>query len=148
LRYYFGKIYLLLTFPWEDEITFDFFFFLKGWIQFSYTSSHLWTLVYAIDVRRITFDQPFAAPVYHVFAWGGAVALCTAGLTLLYLPGHEYKNNNKNADFSKRAILTIFLMLQFRRFHHVITESCNHVFSTCFDLSGMSFPLYVSFPSS
>ncbi|XP_046635273.1 G-protein coupled receptor 143-like [Daphnia pulicaria] len=62
---------------------------ISGWIQFSYTSSHLWTLVYAIDVRRITFDQPFAAPVYHVCAWGGAVALCTTGLTLLYLPGHD-----------------------------------------------------------
>ncbi|KAK4020869.1 G-protein coupled receptor 143 [Daphnia magna] len=63
---------------------------ISGWIQFSYTSSHLWTLVYAVDVRRITFDQPFAAPVYHFSAWGGAIILCIVGLTMLYFPGNGY----------------------------------------------------------
>ena len=84
------------------------FSILKGWIQFSYTSSHLWTLVYAIDVRRITFDQPFAAPVYHICAWGGAVALCIVGLTLLYLPGYG-RYGNAWHKLSKLTLLTWFL---------------------------------------
>ena len=63
-----------------------FSFSKKGWIQFSYTSSHLWTFVYAIDVRRITFDKPFVAPAYHTFAWGGAIILCATGLAILYIP--------------------------------------------------------------
>ncbi len=46
--------------------------------------------MYAIDVRRITFDKPFVAPVYHILTWFGSLACCTTGLTLLYLPGIGY----------------------------------------------------------
>ena len=60
---------------------------VSGWIQLAFTCSHFWTLIYAIDVRRITYDLPYATVGYHSLAWGGSVILCTAGLTLLYVPG-------------------------------------------------------------
>lgn len=129
-----------------------YFLFMKGWIQFSYTSSHLWTLIYAIDVRRITFDQPFIARTYHIFAWGSAVVLCAVGLTMLYLPQNGY------GILTKIDILYRFTpiptcnvchsSLQPRRLRSIFAKPCGYVFSSRNDMHGMSIFIYICFSSS
>ena len=59
---------------------------VSAWIQLSTTSSHLWTLVYAVDVRRIAFDQSYPQVAYHLVVWGTTSALAFVGWTFLFLP--------------------------------------------------------------
>ncbi|RZB39866.1 G-protein coupled receptor 143 [Asbolus verrucosus] len=55
-------------------------------IQYFYTATWIWTLIYAIDMRFILSEQASKTKYYHLAAWILPAILTTTGLSLLYLP--------------------------------------------------------------
>ncbi|CAO1420130.1 unnamed protein product [Diamesa serratosioi] len=70
----------------DDTVSVLFCSITSAWIQCFYTATWLWTLVYAINMRRSLLNQPSRQMQYHIFVWTVSVLLTSVGLTSLYFP--------------------------------------------------------------
>ncbi|KAK5644691.1 hypothetical protein RI129_005991 [Pyrocoelia pectoralis] len=72
----------------------------SAWIQYFYTSTWVWTLCYAIDMRLILNEKSERIKLYHIAAWIIPAILTAIGLSLLYYP-----DANCRASLSKKEAL-------------------------------------------
>lgn len=63
----------------------------SAWIQYFYMCTWLWTLSYAINVRRTLSGRAMPLRTYHFFVWSISAVLTASGLTVLYVPDAEYE---------------------------------------------------------
>lgn len=61
----------------------------SAWIQYFYMCTWLWTLCYAINVRRQLAGMGVALRTYHLYVWSISAVLTASGLTVLYVPDAE-----------------------------------------------------------
>ena len=61
----------------------------SAWIQYFYMCTWLWTLCYAINVRRQLSGARYALRTYHYYVWSISALLTGIGLTVLYVPDAE-----------------------------------------------------------
>ncbi|CAG9854583.1 unnamed protein product [Phyllotreta striolata] len=54
--------------------------------QYFYTATWIWTLCYALDMRRILKQKESKTLLYHLVSWVTPAILTTIGLLLLYIP--------------------------------------------------------------
>lgn len=81
--------FIYLT-PVEDESHSILFCLVSSaWVQFFYTATWLWTLSYAINMRRALMEQSSLERQYHMFVWTTASILTAIGCGVLYLPDAE-----------------------------------------------------------
>lgn len=64
----------------------------SAWIQYFYMCTWLWTLCYAINVRRQLQGQGIALRTYHGYVWSISAVLTATGLTVLYVPDADCHN--------------------------------------------------------
>ncbi|XP_044272227.1 G-protein coupled receptor 143-like isoform X2 [Tribolium madens] len=70
----------------EDDSSVVFCAISSALIQYFYTATWIWTLIYAIDMRLILSEKASKTLYYHLVAWILPAVLTTVGLSLLYLP--------------------------------------------------------------
>lgn len=58
----------------------------SAWIQYFYMCTWLWTLSYAINVRRQLSGTRVPLRTYHLYVWSISAVLTATGLTVLYVP--------------------------------------------------------------
>jgi len=88
----------------DDNSSVIFCAFSSAWIQYFYTSTWVWTLCYAIDMRFILSEKEERLRLYHLAAWIIPALLTIAGLCLLYFP-------DANCHTTKTASDTVFRIL-------------------------------------
>ncbi|KXJ82904.1 hypothetical protein RP20_CCG010206 [Aedes albopictus] len=64
----------------------------SAWIQYFYMCTWLWTLCYAINVRRQLAGLGVALRTYHRYVWSISAVLTASGLTVLYVPDADCHN--------------------------------------------------------
>ncbi|XP_049281468.1 G-protein coupled receptor 143-like isoform X1 [Anopheles funestus] len=64
----------------------------SAWIQYFYMCTWLWTLCYAINVRRQLGGARYALRTYHYYVWSISALLTGIGLTVLYVPDADCHN--------------------------------------------------------
>lgn len=64
-------------------------FNLQAWTQYFYTCTWIWTLLYALNIRKSLLGKPINESTCHFITWTTSAALVAAGLTVLYIPDAE-----------------------------------------------------------
>ncbi|XP_055591573.1 G-protein coupled receptor 143-like [Uranotaenia lowii] len=64
----------------------------SAWIQYFYMCTWMWTLCYAINVRRQLGGYGVALRTYHTYVWSLSAVLTALGLTVLYIPDADCHN--------------------------------------------------------
>ncbi|XP_058453188.1 G-protein coupled receptor 143-like [Malaya genurostris] len=64
----------------------------SAWIQYFYMCTWIWTLCYAINVRRQLGGKRTSLRTYHMFVWSTSAVLTASGLTVLYVPDANCHN--------------------------------------------------------
>ncbi|XP_053694031.1 G-protein coupled receptor 143-like [Sabethes cyaneus] len=64
----------------------------SAWIQYFYMCTWLWTLCYAINVRRLLGGSSVSVRTYHLCVWSISAVLTATGLTVLYVPDADCHN--------------------------------------------------------
>ncbi|XP_026480499.1 G-protein coupled receptor 143-like [Ctenocephalides felis] len=81
------------------------------WVQYFYTSTWFWTLVYALDVRRSLRSQPPAVFLSHVFCWLlPAVLTCSSMLTPHYT-NYDYTVRNATTFLATYFPIMLIMLL-------------------------------------
>ncbi|CAH1156202.1 unnamed protein product [Phaedon cochleariae] len=75
----------------------------SAFTQYFYTATWIWTLCYALDMRRILAQKESRMKFYHLAAWVLPAVSTTTGLSLLYFPDA----NCHTSSSLKSAILRI-----------------------------------------
>lgn len=81
----------------------------SAWIQYFYMCTWLWTLCYAINVRRTLSGYGVALRTYHAYVWSISALLTGVGLSVLYIPDADCHNVHDVASAYLR-ILPNYLM--------------------------------------
>lgn len=58
----------------------------SAWIQIFYTSTWLWTLVYAYNMKRSLLNRATIDKEYHYFVWSISIMFTAIGTSSLYYP--------------------------------------------------------------
>jgi ocular albinism type 1 protein len=61
----------------------------SGWVQLFYTSTWLWTLIYAYNMRQSLLKHEINERNYHILVWSISILFTTIGTTSLYYPDAE-----------------------------------------------------------
>lgn len=62
----------------------------SAWIQVFYMATWLWTLIYAVNMKRSLMNQTTREKDFHFFVWSVAIIFTAIGTTSLYVPDAEY----------------------------------------------------------
>jgi len=65
---------------------------LAAWIEFFFSVTWMWTLLYAVDTYRAFCRKPGQPVLYHMLAWSLPSVLTAVGLTVLYYPNADCHN--------------------------------------------------------
>jgi ocular albinism type 1 protein len=61
----------------------------SGWVQLFYTSTWLWTLIYAYNMRQSLLKHEINEKNYHILVWSISILFTAIGTTSLYYPDAE-----------------------------------------------------------
>lgn len=76
--------------PFEDDSSSVIFCALtSSWVQLFYTSTWLWTLIYAYNMHQSLLKRPINEKTYHMVVWTVSIAFTAVGTTSLYYPDAE-----------------------------------------------------------
>lgn len=76
--------------PFEDDSSsVTFCAISSAWVQLFYTSTWLWTLIYAYNMRQSLLKRPINEKTYHLLVWSVSILFTAIGTTSLYYPNAE-----------------------------------------------------------
>lgn len=76
--------------PYEDDSSSVIFCAISSsWVQLFYTSTWLWTLIYAYNMRESLLKRPINEKAYHMLVWSVSILFTAVGTTSLYYPDAE-----------------------------------------------------------
>ncbi|KAF5278453.1 hypothetical protein FQA39_LY05942 [Lamprigera yunnana] len=104
----------------------------SAWIQYFYTSTWIWTLCYAIDMRLILHEREERNIYYHIAAWIIPAILTGIGLTLLYYPNANCHSDSNINDAIFR-VLPNYIVTYIPITVMMIASPCLYLFS-CKDM--------------
>lgn len=73
----------------DDSVSVVFCSVTSAWIQVFYMATWLWTLSYAINMKRSLLNQTTQESNFHYFVWSIAIVFTAIGTTSLYVPDAE-----------------------------------------------------------
>lgn len=76
--------------PYDDDSSSVLFCAISsGWVQLFYTSTWLWTLIYAYNMRQSLLKRETNEKNYHIIVWSISILFTAIGTTSLYYPDAE-----------------------------------------------------------
>lgn len=73
----------------DDSVSVIFCSVTSAWIQVFYTSTWLWTLIYAYNMKRSLLNQATLDKEYRYFVWSISIMFTAIGTSSLYYPDAE-----------------------------------------------------------